>query len=118
MPLLSTALVSLLLLSGQAGQAPPPSEPSLKGTVGVCVRWGDDPDHVVEAVVVVSSGNPILDNATPPSVRGMEWPRPTGKTYDGGWVGVNLSFDEDAPANRPLPSCAGLPPPKPTAPAA
>lgn len=116
--LLLSIVVAPLLLSGQAGQPTAPSEPSLKGTVGVCVRWGDDPDHVAEAVVVVSSGNPILDDATPRSVRGMEWPRPTGNSYNGGWIGVNMSFEEDTPENWPLPNCASLPQPKPTRPAA
>ncbi|KQY95871.1 hypothetical protein ASD21_05005 [Caulobacter sp. Root1455] len=110
MPALAT-LATLILLAGPAGQAPKPQPDPLKGTVGVCIRWGEDPDHVQEAVVVVSSGNPILDQVTPDTVRNMAWPRPTESSYAGGWVGVNLAVAGDTSV-RPLPSCASLKQPK------
>ena len=83
--------------------APFQSNADLRGTAGVCIRW-DRPAHVADVVVVVSSGNPILDTALPDTIRALkEWPAPDA--YDGGWVGINFSVDGDKD-NRPLPNCA------------
>ena len=104
-------LATSILLAGAAGLAPESQPDPLKGTVGVCIRWGADPNHVEEAVVVAGSGNPVLDQATPDTVRNMVWPRPTGNSYAGGWIGVNLAVAGDTSV-RPLPSCASLKQPK------
>jgi hypothetical protein len=120
MPTMDLALAAIsgliLVMNPSANQsAGVPVDPSiLKGTVGVCVRWGADPHHVAEAVVVVGSGNAALDEATPRSVEGMTWERPTGAQYHGEWVGITLSFDEPATTPAPpLPSCASLKMPPP-----
>lgn len=76
-----------------------------KGSVGVCVRWGEDTHHVSDAVVVDPSGDPLLDAAIGPTVQGMSWDKPSA--YDGGWIGVRISIGEKASAD-PLPDCAKM----------
>ena len=76
------------------------------GTAGVCVRWGEDRDHVAQAVVVQSTGNPQLDDVIANSVKAMDWPAP-GENYAGQWIGVSLSVGGAAPIST-LPNCALL----------
>ncbi len=76
---------------------------SFKGTVGVCVRWGFDPHHVVDAVVVVSSGNPQLDQAVPDTVREMRWEKPTDD-YHGEWMGITMQV-AGSDMTLPAPEC-------------
>jgi hypothetical protein len=80
--------------------------PSLSGVVGVCVRWEADPVHVAEVVVVTPSGNPTLDTAIVPTVKGTAWPKPAGDT--GGWTGRWVSIASPIPAG-PQPDCGRLP---------
>lgn len=82
------------------------ASPSLGGTAGVCVRWGEDQEHVAQAVVVQSSGNPQLDEMIASSVKTMAWPAP-GDGYKGEWIGVSLSVGGAAPIST-LPNCALL----------
>lgn len=87
-------LVALLALGLAA-----PATAQVKGAVGVCVRWGASPDHVEDAVVVVPSGNPVLDAAVPDAVRQMQWPRPAKRAGINAWVGIWMSVD-----GAPLPT--------------
>lgn len=123
----AAALISTLWLSGAglaaatepAAPETPQAGPSLKGTVGVCVRWGADDHHVEEAVVVKPSGNAILDATIPDTLRALTWARPPGDT--GAWTPLNVSVDGAPPAQE-MPSCEGLtqagsrPAPEPAAP--
>lgn len=59
--------------------------------VRVCVRWGVDPHHVADAVVVAPSGDAALDKSILSAVRAMNWDKPTGE-YDGEWVGVTVGL--------------------------
>ncbi|MDQ0466879.1 hypothetical protein QO010_004676 [Caulobacter ginsengisoli] len=79
---------------------------ALGGTAGVCIRWGEDRDHVAQAVVVQSTGNVQLDEVIASSVKTMNWPAP-GEGYAGQWVGVSLSVG-GAPPISTLPNCALL----------
>jgi hypothetical protein len=81
-------------------------QPPVKGIVGVCIRWGDDPVHVQEAVVVEPSRNAALNQAIPAHVRAMNWPKPP-KDYYGQWEGVNLVFGDVSP-DRGVPDCKSL----------
>ncbi|HEY0414479.1 MAG TPA: hypothetical protein VGD66_15195 [Allosphingosinicella sp.] len=98
--------------AGAAQAAPQQGDADLRGTAGVCVRWGADPKHAAEAVVVVSSGNPTLDRALPPTILNMEWERPASPAYQGEWIGILMAV-AGAPANMPLPDCGKLPRPVP-----
>lgn len=102
--ILMAASVSAPALASDAPVAA--AAPSLGGTAGVCVRWGDDPHHVSQAVVVQSSGDPQLDEMIASSVRTMNWPAP-GEGYKGEWIGVSLSVGGAAPISS-LPNCALL----------
>jgi hypothetical protein len=77
--------------------------PSLRGTVGVCIRWVGDPHHIADAVVVAPSGNAALDQSIPASVRGMAWDEPDGE-YHGEWVGITLKV-AGGTGEMPLPKC-------------
>jgi hypothetical protein len=88
----------------------------LKGKAGVCVRWGIDSKHVEEAVVVVSSGNPVLDQALPHTLTSMEWPSPASPPYKGEWVGIVIGV-AGADSSGPLPKCDRLPGHVPAVPA-
>jgi uncharacterized NAD(P)/FAD-binding protein YdhS len=74
----------------------------LRGTVGMCIRW-DGPEHIGDAVVVVSSGNPTLDAAMPATVKAMKWNRPN-PPYSGGWIGINFAVAGGA-TDSALPDC-------------
>ena len=104
---LVTGLASLTLLSASAAGAQPPAtqeeDDSLRGTVGVCIRWGADPNHVADAVVVVPSGNPTLDDAIPNTIRAMTWERPA-HDYHGEWVGITMAVSGGT-SKIPLPTC-------------
>lgn len=93
-------LVALLML-GIAS----PAASQVKSAVGVCVRWGASPDHVEDAVVVVPSGNPVLDAAMPDSIRQLKWPMPSnpGQAHD--WVGIWMSVEGAPIPPGPLPIC-------------
>jgi hypothetical protein len=91
-----------------AQPTPVDHDADLRGTAGVCVRWGRDPKHVEDAVVVVSSGNPTLDAALPATIRNMVWDRPTSPDYKGGWIGIVMAV-AGAPVDIPLPDCGKLP---------
>jgi hypothetical protein len=82
------------------------STEAVGGTAGVCVRWGEDRDHVAQAVVVQSTGNTQLDEVIATSVKTMNWPAPA-EGYAGQWIGVSLSVGGAAPISS-LPNCALL----------
>ena len=88
----------------------------MRGTAGVCIRWGADLSRVEEAVVVVSSGNPNLDASLPVSLPRWSWPRGDGQP--GRWIGIWVSIGE-AGVRRDPPDCSDLPapPPRPQPPA-
>lgn len=92
--ILSVALASNAVVST-------PAAGQVKGAVGVCISWGASPDHVEDAVVVVPSGNPVLDAAVPGSIRQLNWPRPTNPAGVNVWVGIWMSVD-----GAPLPTGA------------
>lgn len=104
--------IALLLAAGTAAPAFAADAPvaaaatSLGGTAGVCVRWGDDREHVAQAVVVESTGNTQLDEMIASSVKTMSWPAPD-EGYVGQWIGVSLSVGGAAPISS-LPNCALL----------
>ena len=102
--------VFTLMIAGVLGIAAPDGDTDVRGSVGVCIRWGSDPHHVADAIVVVGSGNPTLDRAVPDTIKNMEWERPNSPTYHGEWIGIVMAVDGSAP-NLPLPSCDGLPRP-------
>jgi hypothetical protein len=77
------------------------------GTVGLCLRWGEDPKHVADVVVVVSSGDEDLDQGIAGTVRQMEWDRPTGR-YHHEWIGINMAVGANPQLNLPLPKCDGV----------
>jgi hypothetical protein len=103
---------ALLLAAGTPAPAAADDDADLRGTAGVCIRWGADPHRVEEAVVVVSSGNPTLDAALPPTILNMPWERPASPGYRGEWIGIVMAV-AGAPANIPLPKCDTLPQPAP-----
>jgi hypothetical protein len=80
----------------------------LRGTVGVCLRWGSDPDHVAAAVVVVPSGNDAVDEAVPQALRTATWRRGAG--VSGQWMGAWMAIGE-RPRQAPPPDCSRLPAP-------
>lgn len=86
-----------------AQQRPLEQEASFRGTVGVCVRWGFDPHHVIDAIVVTPSGNAQLDEAAPDTVREMRWDRPADD-YHGEWVGIMLQV-AGSDMTLPPPQC-------------
>jgi hypothetical protein len=103
---LSLAIAVLLAAPSRSGAQPANAaqdDPSLRGTVGVCIRWGGDPKHVADAVVVVPSGNPVLDRAIPDTVRAMTWDKPDGD-YHGQWIGITLQVAGGS-GDMPLPTC-------------
>jgi hypothetical protein len=98
--------LALAALGTSASSAEPSFSQPVQGTVGVCVRWGDDPAHVQEAIVVQPSKNSALNDAVPNHVRSMDWPRPS-KDYAGEWVGMNLVFGQSNPPQG-VPDCKTL----------
>jgi hypothetical protein len=103
---LSLTVAAVLLAIGAANAEPTAAQnddPSLRGTVSVCVRWDVDPHHVADAVVVAPSGNKLLDRSIPGSVRGMTWDQPDGD-YHGEWIGITLQV-AGGTGDRPLPKC-------------
>ena len=102
--ILVTASVSAPAFASDAPVAA--AAPSLGGTAGVCVRWGEDQEHVAQAVVVESTGNAQLDEMIASSVKTMKWPSP-GEGYKGEWIGVSLAVGGAAPIST-LPNCALL----------
>ncbi len=103
---LTATLLTAALLATTAGAAEParPATP-IQGAVGVCMRWGGDPEHVADVVVVHPSGNPILDAAIPDTIRQMVWPRTTKPQDEGAWVGIWMSVDGADLPQGPLPTC-------------
>jgi hypothetical protein len=95
----------------QGGSLPPIElrnpNPNPHGTVGLCIRWGEDPKHVADVVVVVSSGDEDLDQGIAGTVRRMEWDRPT-RGYHHEWMGINLAVGANPDLNQPLPKCDGV----------
>jgi len=74
----------------------------LPGAVDVCVRWGADPAHVSDVILVASSGDKDLDAKIPDMIRSIPYPKPDGDT--GEWFGLSLSFSA-APPHAALPDC-------------
>lgn len=103
----TAAAVAALAITGVARAETPSATPQAtdKAVVGVCVRWGDDAHHLAEAVVVESSGNAILDQAVPETLRGMTWDKPDG--YGGQWLGLSVGLSGAQPADV-LPDCDGM----------
>lgn len=83
-----------------------PAAAQVRATVGVCLRWGASPDHVEDVVIVVPSGNPVLDAALPDSIRQMQWPAPKSPAKRRAWLGVWMSVDGAPVPPGPPPSCA------------
>lgn len=98
-------LISIALASLALGVATPAAA-EVRTTVGVCLRWGASRDHVEDVVVVVPSGNPVLDAALPDSVRQMQWPAPKSRAKRRDWLGVWMSVDGAPVPPGPPPSCA------------
>lgn len=98
-------LISIAVATLALGVAAPAAA-QVRATVGVCLRWGASPDHVEDVVIVVPSGNPVLDAALPDSIRQMQWRAPTNPAKRRDWLGVWMSVD-GAPVPPGLPpSCA------------
>jgi uncharacterized NAD(P)/FAD-binding protein YdhS len=74
----------------------------LSGTAGLCIRW-DGPEHISDAIVVVSSGNPALDEAVPSLIRARRWQRPD--PYNHGWVGIAFTA-QSKPLDMAPPDCS------------
>jgi hypothetical protein len=91
-------------MTGPAPEAAPPAKSDFYGVIGLCVRWRSDPQHVADAVVVVPSASPVLNQGTPQTIKGMSWSEPSN--YDGRWVGVNLSIGGAPASGRP--DCSAL----------
>jgi hypothetical protein len=89
-----------------ASDAPVAATAPTLGAAGVCVRWGEDKEHVSQAVVVESTGNTQVDEMIATSVKSMKWPAP-GEGYKGEWVGISLAVGGAEPIST-LPNCALL----------
>ncbi len=102
--------IAILLTVSTAAPAFAADAPSQSGAAlspaGVCVRWGDDKEHVSQAVVVESTGNAQVDEMIATSVKTMKWPAPS-EGYNGQWVGVSLAVGGAEPIST-LPNCALL----------
>ena len=96
------ASTSAASAQAQAGAQTAP----IRGTVGVCVRWGSDPTHVEEAVIVAPSRNDALNSFVTGQMKAVEWQKPDS-TYHGQWEGVNLVFGQIDPDTK-LPDCKSL----------
>jgi hypothetical protein len=102
-------LVALTMALAQFGGKPAPlPESDVRGTAGICIRWGEDSNHVAEAVVVSSTGNPALDAALPATVRRMTWKRPARDI--GAWMGIYMAVG-GYPTPVGFPECSHLPTP-------
>ena len=88
-------------LSG-AYQLGPEHPEAFPGAVDVCVRWGADPAHVSDVILVASSGDKDLDAKIPDMIRSIPYPKPDGDA--GEWFGLSLSFSA-APPHAALPDC-------------
>ena len=100
-----TAAAAAALAATTAARAETAAPAASQGVVGVCVRWGDDAHHLADAVVVDSSGNSLLDEAIPGTLRSMAWDKPAG--YDGAWLGLSIGVDGAKPSDK-MPDCGGL----------
>lgn len=88
-----------------AAVVPAPAIAGVRSTVGVCLRWGVSADHVEDVVIVVPSGNPVLDAALPDSIRQMQWKPPENPARRHDWLGVWMPVEgAPVPPGRP-PSC-------------
>lgn len=103
-------LALLALLAAPVQSAAPPRPPA--GDAGLCVRWGDDPDHVADAVVVAGSGDPALDRKLPGNIKKARMRRPASAAYKGQWVGIAMSTTPGR-SLMAVPKCGHLPLPKP-----
>jgi len=106
--LLIPAAAAALSFAGLARAEEPSAgeqDPAMKGTVGVCVRWGADPAHLAEVIIVEPSGNSALDSVVPNTLRGMEWKKPDG--YQGEWIGLSVGVAGASPTGR-VPDCGSL----------
>ncbi len=99
------ALVIGLALGLAVAGAAPAAAPTVKGAVGVCLRWGASRDQVRDVVIVHPSGNPVLDGALPDAIRQMRWTRPTDPKAAAGWTGVWMPVDGASPPPGPPPDC-------------
>jgi hypothetical protein len=100
----AAVLTTFLAATASSAQTPPvASGDGLTGTVGVCIRWGADPAHVEEALVVAPSRNDALNSFVTTQIKAMEWQRPKSD-YHGEWEGVNLVFGHADPDSK-LPDC-------------
>ena len=101
----TAAFAATGMARAETAAAPAAAEASGQGVVGVCVRWGDDAHHLADAVVVDPSGNNLLDNAIPNTLRSMAWDKPAD--YDGAWLGLSIGVDGAKPSDK-MPDCGGL----------
>jgi hypothetical protein len=107
------ALSSMILFpaAGAAAAADTQAAPGaaeaqeLKGTVGLCVRWGADPTRVAEVVVVQPSGDARVDAMASATLKTMPFPRPDGDS--GSWRAMSMGIGGAEPLAK-APSCDGL----------
>jgi hypothetical protein len=103
----AAVLTTLLASTAASAQTQPVANGApLTGTVGVCIRWGADPAHVEDALVVAPSRNDALNAFVTTQIKAMEWQRPKSD-YHGEWEGVNLVFGQTDPDSK-LPDCRGV----------
>ncbi len=98
-------MIGSLILAATLGSTTPIY---LNGTVGLCIRW-DGPEHIGDAVVVASSGNPALDEPVPAMIKALRWQCPD--PYDRGWVGIVYAA-QGKPSEMARPDCSRYPLPK------
>jgi hypothetical protein len=96
-----------LLASLQVATPAPQPANGAPGPVGLCVRWGADPEHVSDAVVVTSSGNPAIDERVRSNTKSVRLLRPSAPGYKGQWKGMLVATSPVRP-KIPAPSCAQL----------
>ena len=99
------AILGAVATAATVGAAVAAEATPIQGAVGVCMRWGADPEHVVDVVVVHPSGNPVLDAAIPDTIRQMVWPRTMKPKEEGAWVGIWMTVDGADMPQGPLPTC-------------
>ncbi|MCR5879213.1 hypothetical protein [Phenylobacterium sp. J367] len=85
--------------------AAPAADDDIRGTVGVCVRWGADATKLAEVVVVKPSGDARVDALAAGTLRELPFPKPPGDT--GAWRAMSMGIGGAEPPAEP-PSCAGL----------
>lgn len=104
--MLITPALALLALA-QASPTAVQSARVVAGPVGICVRWNTDPEHVADAVVVISSGDATVDRRVRENTRSVKLRRPTSSSYKGQWVGMLVATSPVRPKAE-VPNCSHL----------